>query len=49
MNQRGVASLLHGERALLAIVLKATGKDEVASTVANGLVEKGCYLKNGNY
>ncbi len=40
MNQRGVASLLHGERALLAIVLKATGKDEVASTVANGLVEK---------
>ena len=40
MNQRGVASLLQGERALLAIVLKATGKGEVASNVANGLTEK---------
>ena len=40
MNRRGITSLLQGERALLAIVLKATGKDEVASTVANGLAEK---------
>ena len=39
MRRRGPVPLIHGERALLACVLSATGKTEDAQKVANGLVE----------
>lgn len=39
MRRRGPVPLIHGERALLACVLSATGKTEDAQKLANGLVE----------
>jgi hypothetical protein len=39
MRRRGPVPLIHGERALLACILSASGKTEDAQKVANGLVE----------
>jgi len=39
MRRRGPVPLIHGERALLACILSASGKTEDAKKVANGLVE----------
>ena len=39
MRRRGPVSLIHGERALLACVLSATGKTKDAQKVATGLAE----------
>ena len=40
MNQRGAAPLIHGERALLAVILKAAGNFEDAQKIARGLQEQ---------
>ena len=39
MRARGPVPLLHGEKALLACILKASGKEKDAKKVATGLVE----------
>jgi hypothetical protein len=39
MRSRGPVPLLHGEKAMLACILQATGKNEDAEKVATGLVE----------
>ena len=40
MNQRGPTPLIHGERALLAAILKAVGNIEDAQKIAGGLQEQ---------
>jgi hypothetical protein len=40
MNQRGSTPLIHGERALLAVILKEAGNIEDAKKIARGLQEQ---------